>query len=103
MDVTDRLVVLESRSLLEHEQNPVPLNVFEYLFSSIAEQVCTALGSAVLSPSIKERSDLSCVIGDRIGELIAQATRIPAHLGIAPLSVLETAFAELFDSCGWRR
>ncbi|MDQ7781493.1 MAG: hydantoinase B/oxoprolinase family protein [Desulfomonilaceae bacterium] len=76
-----------------HEHNPITLEVFGNLFSSIAEEMGTALCRAALSPNIKERRDFSCVVCDEKGELIAQAAHIPVHLGSAPLSVQEALSA----------
>lgn len=67
--------------------DPVMREVFGNLFSSVAEEMGSALCRSALSPNIKERRDFSCLICDRAGELIAQAAHIPVHLGSAPLSV----------------
>ncbi|MFH1112867.1 MAG: hydantoinase B/oxoprolinase family protein [Pseudomonadota bacterium] len=75
------------------ECNPITLEVFGNLFSSIAEEMGTALCRAALSPNIKERRDFSCVVCDHGGGLIAQAAHIPVHLGSAPLSVKEALTA----------
>jgi N-methylhydantoinase B len=75
------------------DYNPVTLEVFGNLFSSIAEEMGTALCRAALSPNIKERRDFSCLVCDGTGELIAQAAHIPVHLGSAPLSVKEALAA----------
>ncbi len=39
------------------------------------------------SPNIKERKDFSCALFNRKGEMIAQASHIPVHLGSMPESV----------------
>lgn len=69
--------------------DPVTLEVFGNLFSSVAEEMGTALCRAALSPNIKERRDYSCLVCDSAGELVAQAAHIPVHLGSAPLAVKE--------------
>lgn len=69
--------------------SPVAREVFANLFSSVAEEMGSALCQAALSPNIKERRDFSCLICDRNGDLVAQAAHIPVHLGSAPLSVRE--------------
>lgn len=69
--------------------HPIILEVFANLFSSVAEEMGTALCRAALSPNIKERRDFSCLVCDKAGELVAQAAHIPVHLGSAPLSVTE--------------
>lgn len=67
--------------------DPIALEVFGNLFSSVAEEMGKALCRAAFSPNIKERRDFSCVVCDSSGELVAQAAHIPVHLGSAPLSV----------------
>lgn len=69
--------------------HPVILEVVANLFSSVAEEMGTALCRAALSPNIKERRDFSCLVCDGSGDLVAQAAHIPVHLGSAPLSVRE--------------
>jgi N-methylhydantoinase B len=69
--------------------SPVTREVFANLFSSVAEEMGSALCHAALSPNIKERRDFSCIICDRTGAMVAQAAHIPVHLGSAPLSVQE--------------
>ena len=82
-------LLLRSIPLEPNESNPVLLEVFGNLYSSIAEEMGTALCRAALSPNIKERRDFSCLVCDKSGELVAQAAHIPVHLGSAPLSVKE--------------
>ncbi len=63
------------------------LEVFKNLFSSIAEEMGTALQRTAYSPNIKERRDFSCAIFDAQGRMVAQAAHIPVHLGAMPLAV----------------
>jgi N-methylhydantoinase B len=65
----------------------ISLEVFKNLFSSIAEEMGTALQRTAYSPNIKERRDFSCAIFDDQGRMIAQAAHIPVHLGAMPLAV----------------
>ena len=67
--------------------DPVRLEVFKNLFSSIAEEMGAILGRAACSANIKERKDYSCALFDERGGMIAQAAHIPVHLGSMPLSV----------------
>ena len=67
--------------------NPILLEVFKNRFSSIAEEMGVTLNRTGFSPNIKERRDFSCAIFDQQGEMIAQATHIPVHLGSMPMSV----------------
>ena len=70
------------------DYDPVLLEVFKHLFTSIAEEMGSILRKTSFSPNIKERRDFSCAIFDSEGQMIAQAAHIPVHLGSMPLSVL---------------
>jgi N-methylhydantoinase B len=67
--------------------DPLSLQVFANLFSSIAEQMGATLQRASFSPNIKMRRDFSCALFDADGELLAQAAHIPVHLGAMPLAM----------------
>ncbi|HEY3176423.1 MAG TPA: hydantoinase B/oxoprolinase family protein [Candidatus Polarisedimenticolia bacterium] len=75
------------------EADPVRLEVFRVLFSSIAEEMGAALQRSAYSPNIKERRDFSCALFDAEGRLIAQGDHMPVHLGSMPASV-RAALAE---------
>jgi N-methylhydantoinase B len=70
--------------------DPIRLEVYKHLFSTVAEEMGVVLRKASYSPNIKERRDFSCALFDSGGQMIAQAAHIPVHLGSMPLSV-ETA------------
>jgi 5-oxoprolinase (ATP-hydrolysing) len=74
--------------------DPVMLEVFNNLFTSVAEQMGYALQNTARSVNIKERLDFSCAIFDARGRLIANAPHIPVHLGSMDRSV-ETIRREL--------
>ncbi len=65
----------------------ISLEVFKNLFTSIAEEMGTALQRTAYSPNIKERRDFSCALFDDDGRMIAQAAHIPVHLGAMPMAV----------------
>jgi len=67
--------------------NPVYLEIFKNLFSSVAEEMGAVLQRIAFSPNIKERKDFSCALFNGRGEMIAQAAHIPVHLGSMPESV----------------
>lgn len=48
---------------------------------AIAEEMGAHLGRTALSANIRDRRDYSCAVFDAEGELVAQATHIPVHLG----------------------
>ena len=67
--------------------DPVQLEIFRHLFTSIPEEMGTALKRTAYSPNIKERRDYSCAIFDGDGQLVAMGDHMPVHLGSMPLSV----------------
>ncbi len=67
--------------------DPVRLEIYKNLFSSVAEEMGVTLGRTAFSPNIKERRDYSCAVFDGKGRMVAQALHIPVHLGSMPLSV----------------
>ncbi len=69
------------------QYDPVTLEIYKNLFSSVAEEMGVTLGRTAYSPNIKERRDYSCAVFDGRGRMIAQALHIPVHLGSMPLSV----------------
>lgn len=73
--------------------DPISLEIFKNLFSSVADEMGVSLGRTAYSPNIKERRDYSCALFDGEARLIAQAAHIPVHLGAMPLSV-EAAIVE---------
>ena len=69
------------------QPDPVMLEIFNNLFSSIAEQMGTTLQNTSYSVNIKERLDFSCAIFNQQGQLVANAPHIPVHLGSMSESV----------------
>ncbi len=67
--------------------NVIEVQVFNKIFSSIAEEMGIVLARSAFSSNIKERKDFSCAIFDHEGELVAQAAHIPVHLGAMPETV----------------
>jgi len=61
--------------------DPVLLEVFSNLFTSVADQMGYTLQRVALSTNVKERLDFSCAVFDAGGELVANAHHIPVHLG----------------------
>lgn len=63
------------------ERNPVQLEIFNYQFMAIAEQMGAVLANTAHSVNIKERFDFSCALFDASANLIANAPHVPVHLG----------------------
>ena len=53
------------------EIDPITLEVFRNLFSSVAEEMGEALVRTAFSANIKERRDLSAAVFDADGEMVA--------------------------------
>ena len=67
--------------------DPIKLEIYKNIFSSIAEEMGTALCKTSYSPNIKERRDYSCALFDSCGNMIAQAAHLPVHMGSMPYSI----------------
>ena len=67
--------------------DPVKLEIFKSLYSSVAEEMGVSLRRSAFSPNIKERRDYSCAVFNQHGVLIAQGDHMPVHLGSMPMSV----------------
>jgi N-methylhydantoinase B len=65
----------------------IEVEVFNKLFSSIAEEMGIILARSSFSANIKERRDFSCAVFDAGGDLVAQAAHIPVHLGAMPMTL----------------
>ena len=67
--------------------DPVTLEIYRALYTSVAEEMGVALRRTAFSPNIKERRDYSCAVFDARGRVIAQGDHMPVHLGSMPASV----------------
>src|SRR5260370_4656448 len=67
--------------------DPTTLEIYRALYTSVAEEMGTALWRTSFSPNIKERSDYSCAVFDQDGRVIAQGDHMPVHLGSMPMAV----------------
>ena len=68
--------------------DPIKLELYKNILTSVAEEMGVTLQRTAFSPNIKERLDFSCAVFDAKGGMVAQAAHIPVHLGSMPLSVL---------------
>ncbi len=69
--------------------DPIELELFRHLLTSIAEEMGVVLRNTAFSPNIKERRDYSCAVYDSRGQTVAMGDHMPVHLGAMPLSVAE--------------
>jgi len=67
--------------------DPITLEIYRALYTSVAEEMGIALRRASFSPNIKERRDYSCAVFDSSGRVIAQGDHMPVHLGSMPMAV----------------
>jgi N-methylhydantoinase B len=67
--------------------DPTTLEIYRALYTSVAEEMGTALRRTSFSPNIKERRDYSCAVFDQEGRVIAQGDHMPVHLGSMPMAV----------------
>ncbi|HEV2829771.1 MAG TPA: hydantoinase B/oxoprolinase family protein, partial [Pyrinomonadaceae bacterium] len=67
--------------------DPITLEIYRALYTSVAEEMGISLRRTAFSPNIKERRDYSCAVFDREGRVIAQGDHMPVHLGSMPMAV----------------
>src|SRR5919198_1189579 len=72
---------------LKHRFDPITLEIYRELYTSVAEEMGVALRRTAFSPNIKERRDYSCAVFDSSGRVIAQGDHMPVHLGSMPMAV----------------
>ncbi|HEX8128692.1 MAG TPA: hydantoinase B/oxoprolinase family protein [Pyrinomonadaceae bacterium] len=67
--------------------DPVTLEIYRALYTSVAEEMGISLRRTAHSPNIKERRDYSCAVFDAAGRVVAQGDHMPVHLGSMPMAV----------------
>jgi N-methylhydantoinase B len=67
--------------------DPITLEIYRALYTSVAEEMGLVLRRTAHSPNIKERRDYSCAVFDARGRVVAQGDHMPVHLGSMPLAV----------------
>jgi N-methylhydantoinase B len=72
---------------MSNKFDPTTLEIYRALYTSVAEEMGTALRRTAFSPNIKERRDYSCAVFDSAGRVIAQGDHMPVHLGSMPMAV----------------
>ena len=84
--------------MLRNALDPVTLEVIRNRLDSIAQEMQDALVRSGYSNIIKEGHDCSAALFDRAGEVIAQATALPAQLGVLPPAVRRVLLDHPADS-----
>ncbi|HXD32952.1 MAG TPA: hydantoinase B/oxoprolinase family protein [Pyrinomonadaceae bacterium] len=72
---------------MKNRFDPITLEIYRALYTSVAEEMGIALRRTAFSPNIKERRDYSCAVFDSAGRVIAQGDHMPVHLGSMPMAV----------------
>ncbi|WP_299308412.1 hydantoinase B/oxoprolinase family protein [uncultured Croceicoccus sp.] len=94
-----RAVPVERARPRTDRADPVMLELFNNLFTSVPEQMGAVLRNTSTSVNIKERLDFSCALFDATGALIANAPHVPVHLGAMGESVRSVLRARGDDLC----
>ena len=61
--------------------DPITAEVIGSFFMAVADEMGATLVKTAYSPNIKERGDCSTAAFDAAGQTVAQAPRVPIHLG----------------------
>jgi N-methylhydantoinase B len=72
---------------MKRDFDPVTLEIYRALYTSVAEEMGLVLRRTAHSPNIKERRDYSCAVFDSRGRVVAQGDHMPVHLGSMPMAV----------------
>jgi len=72
--------------------DPITFEVVKNRLIAIADEMETVLMRSAYSPVVKEMRDCSCALFDSVGQVVAQASALPMHLG-----ALTPAMASLLD------
>lgn len=83
----ERIAPRERQAIDAARPDPVLLEVFNGLYTHIAEQMGAVLQQTASSVNIRERLDYSCALFDADGRLVANAPHMPVHLGSMGASV----------------
>lgn len=75
------------------QADPVLTEVVARYLALASEEITATLVALAFSPNIKERSDCSAAIFDAQGRVVAQANRIPIHLG-SMIGAIESILAK---------
>lgn len=63
------------------EINPLTLSVVRHKLQAIAEEMAETMTHTCFSPILNQNQDFSTVIADHSGNTVAQAERVPIHMG----------------------
>lgn len=80
------------------QTDAIALGLFASRVSAICEEMGAVLARSALSPNIRDRLDYSCALFAANGDLVAQATHIPVHLGS-----MAYAMQNLAESRQWQQ
>lgn len=89
--ILERYEMAKREMAIGTDVDPIMLEVFNNLFTSIADQMGATLANTAYSVNIKERLDFSCALFDHTGDLVANAPHVPVHLGSMSDSVRTVA------------
>lgn len=67
--------------------HPLTLAVVRHKLKSVAEEMVDTMIRTSFSPILNQSHDLSAVIHDAEGRMLAQAERVPIHMGAMPFAV----------------
>ena len=67
------------------------------------EEMNEYLAKSAFSSNIKVRRDCSCALYTRTGDMLAQGTFVPVHLGIMSHTLKEVLKVQPLEAKAWRR
>ena len=75
--------------------NPLTLAVVRHKLLAVTEEVVDTMSRTCFSPLLNQSRDFSAVILDAEARVLAQAERVPIHMGAMPFAVeaMQSAFS----------
>ncbi|MBL0966687.1 MAG: hydantoinase B/oxoprolinase family protein [Blastomonas sp.] len=74
--------------------HPLTLAVIRHKLQAVAEEMVETMTQTCFSPILNQNQDFSAVVLDAAGQTLAQAERVPIHMGAMPWAI--RAMAEAF-------
>ena len=67
--------------------HPLTLAVIRHKLQAVAEEMVETMTQTCFSPILNQNQDFSAVVLDAAGQTLAQAERVPIHMGAMPWAI----------------
>ena len=77
--------------------DPLTLSVVRHKLQAIAEEMVETMTRTCFSPILNQNQDFSAVVHDSLGRTVAQAERVPIHMGAMSTAIGAEDVRALFE------